>query len=94
MPDTVPSREESPEFIKDKAFFLEGLKPALERNADIDPKSHCDLEIMRVELRLPTDCVINVKSRPFYAHSQGAEVAKQIKRWWDDGVIVKEMLIS
>lgn len=88
IPDIQPEEEKTDDFIKDKANFLKEIQNLLDINSTIDPKSHCDLEIMKVELKVPPDCKVYVKSRQFHAQTASAEVSQQILKWWDNGVIV------
>lgn len=88
IPDEPPEEEKTEAFVKDKSKFLQDIQPLLDLNSAIDPKSHCDLEIMKVELKVPPDCKVYVKSRQFHAQTASAEVEQQILKWWDNGVIV------
>ena len=88
VPDSTPAVENTDQFKRDQELFLKEIQPLLERNSAIDPKSFCDLEMMRVELKVPDDCRIYVRSRDFHAQTAKEEVHSQILKWWDSGVIV------
>ncbi|KAF9342296.1 hypothetical protein BGX34_008415, partial [Mortierella sp. NVP85] len=42
---------------------------------------------MRVELKVKNNCVIQERSRKFYAQTESAEVESTVKKWLDNGVI-------
>ncbi|KAF9406371.1 hypothetical protein BGZ76_006348 [Entomortierella beljakovae] len=86
------SKEESTEEFKEqKKLFLQSIEPGLRDNTAIDPKSHCDLEIMRVVLDVKDDCVIREPSRRFYVQAEVQEVNKTVKTWLDNGVIITSL---
>jgi hypothetical protein len=64
------------------------INEALQRNTLIDPKSHCPLNIMRVELKAKDGCTIRQRSRRFYSQTESAEVDATVKKWLDNGIII------
>ncbi|KAF9944775.1 hypothetical protein BGZ72_001980, partial [Mortierella alpina] len=73
VPDTPPAVEITDQFKRDQELFLKEIQPFLDKNSAIDPKSFCDLEMMRVELKVPDDCRIHVRSRDFHAQTAKEE---------------------
>jgi len=88
VPLEIPQEERTPEYIKDKEEFLKAIEPLLQANANIDPKSHCTLEAMKVTLKVKPGCVIQERSRPFHSEIEREEVENTIQKWWDTGVII------
>jgi hypothetical protein len=88
VPTENPPRERSAEFIQMKQDFMKALEPYLQANADIDPRSHCTLDSMKVTLKVRPNCVIQERSRPFHSQTEKEEVERTIQKWWDTGVIV------
>jgi hypothetical protein len=89
IPDEQPEEEMTEKFQEQKQVFTSKLLPTLKANEEIDPKSHCDLEIMRVELKVMPNCIIQERPRPFHAQTEKDEVDKTVQKWWDTGVIVR-----
>lgn len=88
VPLETPLKERTPEFRKQKEDFMKELEPSLQKNAAVDPQSHCTLDSMRVVLKVKPNCVIQERSRPFHAQIEKEEVDRTVKKWWDTGVIV------
>jgi hypothetical protein len=89
VPDVPPDEESSPEFQEQKKTFLDGIIQQLNSNAQIDPKSHCPLDIMKVVLDVKNNCKIQERSRKFYAQIEKEEVDATVQKWKDTGVIVQ-----
>jgi transposase InsO family protein len=88
IPEDPIEIEQQPSFVRSKETFMKKIDGALQSNALIDPKSHCPLDIMRVELKVKEDCVIQERSRRFYAQTECAEVDATVKKWLDNGIII------
>jgi hypothetical protein len=82
------TEEQRADFIKRKETFMRMIDGALQRNATIDPRSHCPLDIMRVELKTKEGCVIQERSRRFYSETERTEVDATVKKWIDNGIVV------
>ncbi|KAG0247282.1 hypothetical protein BG011_001734, partial [Mortierella polycephala] len=89
IPDIFPEREREPEYIIKKEQFQKKIERELNRNRGIDPKSHCELDIMRVELKTQSGCTIQEHSRRFYAQVEKEEVDNTVNKWLENGVIVR-----
>jgi hypothetical protein len=89
VPAETVEQEQEPDFIEQKKKFLCEIEPLLQANGQIDPKSHCPLDIMRVSLNVKDNCVIQDRSRRFYAQTEEDEVNATVQKWLDTGVIVE-----
>jgi len=89
VPDEKSEQEKDEAFIKQREEFLLNIDSLLQTNVQIDPTSHCPLDIMKVELKVKDNCVIQEKSRRFYAQSEYDEVNAIVQKWLDNGVIVE-----
>ncbi|KAG0203722.1 DNA photolyase phr1, partial [Mortierella sp. GBA43] len=88
VPEDPIATEQEPSFVRRREIFLQRIDDALQRNGQIDPKSHCPLDIMRVELKVKDGCTIQQGSRRFYTQTENNEVDTTVKKWIDNGIIV------
>jgi len=88
VPEDHTDQEQLESFLKSKETFMQRIEAALQQNGKIDPKSHCPLDIMRVELKVKEGCVIQERSRKFYAQTESTEVDATVKKWLDNGIII------
>jgi transposase InsO family protein len=83
-----PEKENTEEFKNERASFLEAIKPLLEKNASIDPKSYCDHPLMTVDLKIPPGVTVYQRPHGPIPERETEKVREQIKQWLADGVIV------
>jgi transposase InsO family protein len=89
VPKEATELEQDKVFIEQKKQFLRAIEPLLQANGQIDQKSHCTLDVMRVELKVKDNCTIQERSRRFYAQTEVDEVNATVDKWLENGVIVE-----
>jgi hypothetical protein len=92
-PSLVPSKESNIELqensIKKKNQFMQEIASLLEANERVDPKSHCPLDVMRVELKVKDNYKNEDRTRRFFSQTERAEVDATIAKWLENGIIAE-----
>lgn len=86
IPLTVPEREKTVEFKKEKEAFMNFIESSLKANVDIPSTTHCPVPEMKVYLQVPKGVKLFRRPRIF-AHAQVSVIDATVDGWLKDDVI-------
>lgn len=83
-----PDVESTPKFKEKKEWFIGQIDPLLEKNAAIDPASHCEDPFMLVKLKVKPGTIVHQPYRRRFAQIEQDEINQTIETWKKTGVVV------